>query len=369
MNVSKARITLETLNTEELLERIPTIVYLSLVMVIGIPGNTLVMLIYFGSLWKLERAHWTFIRTITIVDFLICIILIPFEFYQQTHQLTFYAESACKSFKVISVHLFVMASLLQVMMSANRLHRIWWPLKVPLSSRQAFVSVIVLGIVVTAVSWPEGILSGINLKHQKNNITGYDCGLADRYKRKIHSFTYSVVILVGFIVCVSTLITMYTIIWNILRKRGNFRSTNSAHPQIDIPNESSGVRTVKLEHESSFSNKFVSQKIKDNSSGSSTKSIQRKRNASQRNRKSRKVTKTAFFISIAFIFSNLPYITVKMFSALSTSQYKPDSVIQGIIPILSRSFLLNNIVNPFVYVCLDQTFLTHCKRVLFCRVR
>ncbi|CAG2190791.1 CCKAR [Mytilus edulis] len=369
MNVSEAPITLATLNTEELMERIPTIVYLSLVMIIGIPGNTLVILIYFGSLWKLEGAHWTFIRTITIVDFLICIIIIPFEFYQQTHQLTFYAENACKSFKVISVHLSVMASLLLVMMSANRLYRIWWPLKLPLSSRQALISIIILGIVVTAVSLPEGILSGINLKHRKHNITGYDCGLADMYKRTIYSSAYSIVLLVGFILCVSSLITMYSIIWNKLRKRGNFRSTKSSHLQIDIANESSGVQTVELEDESSFSNKTVSQKIKGNSSGSGKKSLQRQRNTSQRNRESRKVTKTAFVISIAFILSYLPYITVKLVSALSTGQYTSDSIIKGIIPILSRCFLLNNIINPFVYVCLDQTFLTQCKRVLLCRSR
>ncbi|CAG2254554.1 unnamed protein product [Mytilus edulis] len=162
---------------------------------------------------------------------------------------------------------------------------------------------------------------------------------------------------------------MYSIIWNKLRKRGNFRSTKSSHLQIDIANESSGVQTVELEDESSFSNKTVSQKIKGNSSGSGKKSLQRQRNTSQRNRESRKVTKTAFVISIAFILSYLPYITVKLVAALSNGQYKSDSIIQGIIPILSRCFLLNNIINPFVYVCLDQTFLTQCKRVLLCRSR
>ncbi|CAC5408733.1 unnamed protein product [Mytilus coruscus] len=367
MNASESPITLETLNTEEMMERIPTLVYLSLVMIIGIPGNTLVILIYFGSLWKLEGAHWTFIRTITIVDFLICIIIIPFEFYQQTHQLTFYAESACKSFKVISVHLSVMASLLLVMMSANRMYRIWWPLKVPLSSRQALVSVIILGIFVTAVSWPESKLSGINLKQRKNNITGYDCGLKDRYKRTIYSFAYSVVLLVGFVLCVSSLITMYAIIWNKLRRKDHFRSTSAAHSQIEIPVESS-VQTVVLEDERSVSNnKTVNQKIERKSSGSGTKSL--KRNTSQRNRESRKVTKIAFVISIAFILSYLPYIIVKMVSSLPKGQYRSDSFIEAIIPILSRCFLLNNIINPFVYVCLDQTFLIQCKRVLLCRHR
>ncbi|XP_063399187.1 alpha-1A adrenergic receptor-like [Mytilus trossulus] len=371
MNVSEAPITLETLNTEELMERIPTIVYLSLVVVIGIPGNTLVILIYFGSLWKLEGAHWTFIRTITIVDFFMCIIHIPFEFYQQTHQLTFYSESACKSFKVISVHLSVMAALLLVMMSANRLYRIWWPLKVPLSTRQALVCVIILGSFVTAVSWPEGILSGINLKQRKNNITGYDCGIADSYKRTTHPFAYSFVLLVGFILCVSSLITIYAIIWNKLRRKGNFRSTSSIHisAQINIPNEQSGVQTVTLGDESSISSKTVSKKNKDNSSGAGIKSPQRQRKTSQRNRESRRVSKTAFVLSIAFILSYLPYITVKMVAALSNGQYKSDSITQGIIPILSRSFLLNNIINPFVYLCLDHTFLTQCKRVMFCRTR
>ncbi|CAC5385782.1 CCKAR [Mytilus coruscus] len=364
MNQSESPITLEILNREEIIERIPTTVYLSLVMFMGIFGNTLVILIYFGSLWKLEGAHWTFIRTISIVDFLICTVVIPFEFYQQTHQLIFYNESACKILRMISVHLSVMASLLLVMMSANRLYRVVWPLKVPFSSRQALFSVIIVGLAITAVSWPEGKLSGINLKKLRNNITGYDCDLADSYKHTIYIVVYSIVLLVGFLACVTSLIMIYAFIGQKLRRRGHFKSTNSSQPPTDVSVESS-LGSVEVENESYVSsNRNVEQKLKSKHFG--TKSTHKQRKTTKSNRESIKVTKIAFVISIAFILSYLPYLAVKLTAALSNGQHTANSFVTSIFSILSRFFLINNIINPFVYVCLDQTFRRQCKRLLLC---
>jgi hypothetical protein len=82
-------VTLEDLNDDETDKRTSAIVYLSVVMALGIPGNLLVIAVYFGTLKRRQGTHWIFIRALALTDLLVCTIAIPFELFQQTHQLTF----------------------------------------------------------------------------------------------------------------------------------------------------------------------------------------------------------------------------------------------------------------------------------------
>lgn len=157
---------------------------------------------------------------------------------------------------------------------------------------------------------------------------------------------------------------IYAFIGQKLRRRGHFKSTNSSQPPTDVSVESS-LGSVEVENESYVSsNRNVEQKLKSKHFG--TKSTHKRRKTTKSNRESIKVTKIAFVISIAFILSYLPYLAVKLTAALSNGQHTANSFVTSIFSILSRFFLINNIINPFVYVCLDQTFRRQCKRLLLC---
>jgi len=84
---------------------------------------------------------------------------------------------------------------------------------------------------------------------------------------------------------------------------------------------------------------------------------------------SKKVTRIAFAISFCFILSYLPYVVVKLNASVVKGRFVSTPLTKAIFPILARTFIINNIINPIIYGFLDPTFLQHCKmtlRLMFC---
>ena len=291
--------TLDSLNAKETDKRIPTIVFLIIFMIIGILGNLLVIVVYFGTLKRRESAHWTFIRALAIVDFLVCTIVISFELAQQTHQLTFYNEGACKLFRTFTVYSTIISAFLMIVISSDRLRLICWPSSQQLTSNKALIVVAMVAIFSIVFAWPEGALSGISLEHTDCNLTGYDCSFSDRDVD--YTTPYSAILFSVFIICMLALIIMYSIMVYQVFRRGQRART--------------------------------------------------------------KTTKIAFVISLCFIVSYIPFSVVKLNGAITRG--KGNSLPEEFYPILARMFIINNIVNPFVYFILDSIFREHC--LLLCK--
>ncbi|CAG2190785.1 CCKAR [Mytilus edulis] len=203
--------TLDELNDEKTAKRIPAIVYLSVSMVIGILGNLLVICVYFGPLKKNKKAHWTFIRSLAVSDFLVCVVVIPFELFQQTHQLTFHSAAACQLLRSVSVFSTIVSSFLVLFMSAHRVRLVCQPLKQQLTSRQAIYCIITIAVIGVVFAWPEAALSGISMETLQCNLTGYDCSFSDRFEDKWFTTAYSAVLQSIFLICIVGLIVMYSL--------------------------------------------------------------------------------------------------------------------------------------------------------------
>ena len=159
--------TLDSFNAKETDKRIPTIVFLSIFMIIGILGNLLVIVVYFGTLRRRQSAHWTFIRALAIVDFFVCTIIISFELAQQTHQFTFYSEGACKLFRTFTVYSTIISAFLMITISSNRLRLVCWPTSRQLTSNKALIVVVMVAIFSIVFAWPEGAKTNNHISHKK----------------------------------------------------------------------------------------------------------------------------------------------------------------------------------------------------------
>lgn len=372
-------LTLADLNDEETSKRTSAIVYLSIVMALGIPGNLLVIIIYFGTLRRRDGAHWMYIRALAITDFLVCVIAIPFELYQQTHQLTFYSESGCKTFRSISVHLSLMSSLVLIVMSGNRLRRVCQPLKKQMTPKQGLLSIAIVVLIAALFCWPEGALSGISLEELPNNLTGYDCSFSDRYKKENYTMVYSTLLLTVYISCMAALVIIYAIVGREVLKRAKLQNakrkvsariaevTSCEHAvhndsdTIDDKTDSSDHKTIHIEV---ISKSYNSSDQNDNKP-KRCKKCQRKTDSNLK--ASKRVTRIAFAISICFIASYLPYVAVKLNASVAKGNFVVTPLTKAVFPILARTYILNNIINPLLYGFLDPTFLQHCK-LLFRRV-
>lgn len=69
--------TLQQLNDENAMARLPTIVYLSVLMVLGILGNLIVIIVY---TFRYSKSNYrTFILCLSVIDIMSCCIYIPVE--------------------------------------------------------------------------------------------------------------------------------------------------------------------------------------------------------------------------------------------------------------------------------------------------
>lgn len=208
------------MNAKETDKRIPTIVFLSIFMIIGILGNLLVIVVYFGTLKRRQSAHWTFIRALAIVDFFVCTIVISFELAQQTHQLIFYNEGACKLFRTFTVYSTIISAFLMITISSDRLRLVCRQL----TSNKALIVVVMVAIFSIVFAWPEGALSGISLEHTDCNLTGYDCSFSDRDVN--YTTTFSAILFSVFFICMLALIIMYSIMaYQVFRRGQRIKTT------------------------------------------------------------------------------------------------------------------------------------------------
>jgi hypothetical protein len=77
---------------------------------------------------------------------------------------------------------------------------------------------------------------------------------------------------------------------------------------------------------------------------------------------SKKLTKIALAISLAFILSYLPHLTISLLTALKGKfLLPPGPVVSVVLPIVTRSFAINNVVNPIIYGLMDKRFRDNCK--------
>ncbi|XP_071120669.1 cholecystokinin receptor type A-like [Mytilus edulis] len=372
-NYTNVEMSLNDLNDEETAKRTSAIVYLSVVMAFGIPGNLLVIIVYFGSHGRREGTHWMYIRALAVTDLLVCLVAIPFELFQQTHQLTFYSAAGCSIVRSVSVHLSLTSSLLLIPMSGNRLRRVCQPLKSQLTMNQGYITIAIVVGIALLFCWPEGALSGISLEKLDNNLTGYDCSFSDRFRGTNYTTIYSTVLLTVYISSMLALVIMYSIVGRKVLERTkfqqSFRRKYSVSPSSAATETtaSENLTTDTMDEKSECEDEKNAIDINKNSGinkNYNNKQHKAKRKTVSEKKPSKKITRIAFVISFCFILSYLPYVAVKLNASVIKGRFVRTPLTKAIFPILARTFMINNIVNPVIYGFLDPTFLQNCKMTI-----
>ncbi|CAC5408726.1 CCKAR [Mytilus coruscus] len=258
-------------------------------------------------------------------------------------------------------------------MSGNRLRMVCQPLKKQLTTNQGYVTIVVVVGIALLFCWPEGALSGISLEKLDNNLTGYDCSFSDRFRGENYTMIYSTVLLTVYISCMLALVIMYSIVGRQVIERTKFQkslrrkysvspssaateTTASENHTTDTMDEKSECEDEKIAIEI-IKQPGITEKNDNNQYKGKRKTVSEKK-------PSKKVTRIAFVISFCFILSYLPYVAVKLNASVIKGRFISTPLTKAIFPILARTFIINNIVNPVIYGFLDPTFLQNCKMTI-----
>ncbi|XP_053393669.1 muscarinic acetylcholine receptor M2-like [Mercenaria mercenaria] len=190
--------TLEDLNAAEVELLIPTIVFLSIVCVTGMIGNSFVIYIY-KTRFKITTSRKWYILSLSFIDLFTCCIGIPLEISTMLKQYTFEHLWLCKTTRTVNTIGTNTSAFILLFIAFDRFRKICKPFgwQIQTSGAKLFSGLaLFLG---ASVSLPAIFIYG---KHTfdipEYNMTGTECSTADEMTYTDYPFLYS--ILFGFLV-------------------------------------------------------------------------------------------------------------------------------------------------------------------------
>ena len=303
-------LTLQELNDREIRKLVVPIVYLSILMVIGIPGNLTVLIIYRQKYSK--SVYRTIIWNLALVDFVFCTLTFPFNIGRLIRYYTFTKLWVCKMFTTIIIFFVMGSSHLLVTLAIHRFRQVCMPLKKQITVLNVMYRMFGGFLLAVVLDIPQGILQPLDHENLGNNITGYVCAVS--FHSSIYEGIYN-----GFLIC---LFVSYTLILFIL--------------YILI-----GRRL------------YLQRKTKEGAVYKSTKSEEI----------SSKITKIAVTVSAVFALSYVPLFVLKVVAG-EIDQKELNVAEFAVLKVFERSYAFNHVANPFIYAFYDNRF-RHKLKMLF----
>ncbi|KAK0045149.1 neurotensin receptor type 1 [Biomphalaria pfeifferi] len=236
-NVSKnltndeRKLYLSALQQESTIAYIPTFVYLGLLAVVGIPGNSLVLIVYLTKMTIKPLS--IFIISMAVIDLIIC------EFYHLFHVWDFPEKLVCQFYLSVSALLVISSGLMLVAIAIIRYMMMCHPFKkqVTLTHAKCICSLNIF--MATVASIPHGILQGKHSRQtQHPNIVGYYCQVDDSYVETKWPTLDSAFLFLLFFVTSFTVTYCYVRIGCAIRRHGkNVNQRNYSPATLKVAND------------------------------------------------------------------------------------------------------------------------------------
>nr|KAI8748131.1 neurotensin receptor type 1-like [Biomphalaria glabrata] len=232
------------LEQESTIAFIPTFVYLGLLAVVGIPGNSLVLIIYLTKMTIKPLS--IFILSMAAIDLITCLLILPGETYRLLHIWYFTEPIACQIYMALCAQFVISSGLMLVAIAIIRYMKICHSLKkqVTLTQTKCICSFNIFIALVFSV--PHGILQGKHSRKTQNpNIVGYYCQVDGSFVPTIWPKLNSASLFLLFFVTSSIIAFCYVRIGCAIRDHGkNVHQRNSLQATAQV---SKGVAVLHTE--------------------------------------------------------------------------------------------------------------------------
>lgn len=372
------------LTEEQIRIFIPTLVYVAILIVTGILGNSLVLYVYMRN-WTASTAR-VFILCLAFIDMVNCLVTLPMEIVTMFYPLMFDFPVLCKGFRSITMTINATSACVLVSIGADILHRINVPFAKHLTSRKAKIACFVCMLVAMIFMWPSWLIFGVDrnkiLSTPHGNITISPCLMDSRYKpyqRIFFTYLSSTTIL-----CLVILSILYgTVGCKLYKDSKNWTRSGSSHSwtsgRLDCEknnNEDNDKNSQnKKRTESSNEGKRKLSKSRSNSitsvmSSMINRTLSRKSSILPKLSLGKRTTIMLFVVTVIYTVSFIPYMVLATVRALNPDFVRSMSTpSQMVYHLVKRSYLINSAINPIVYSLCNGRFRSKCKMVLLSLLR
>ncbi|KAK3087544.1 hypothetical protein FSP39_007368 [Pinctada imbricata] len=377
-NVTRSSISIEEYEFREFLKDDVLVVgFLIFFCLIGSIGNGHALVVYYFG-YKPSN-HRTFVLWLAAVDFVACVVSIPFEIVDIRHGYTFGSSAACKTFRFINHIVNIGSGCLFGVIAIERFRKACRPFERQFSQKEAATSCMVTVGVSAFLSLPCFYIYEAAIKETDiPGLLGMDCTVGKDKGRKTFFRFFS-----GFLLLLSTVVfiictVMYALIGKAMYKQISFRrsaqlaKSSRAFPSvnsIDSSLKNSSQLAAKNGEKQSIQREESSVCLENNrkvhfvnSNDSSASKIQI-RGAAKLDRTKRITLMFLVATAVSYI-GIVPNIIILMIKALNAPAYRRiDSQLGLFTPVLLRWYFLSNVTNPVVYCFVDDRFRQECKRL------
>lgn len=399
---------------------IPSLVLTISMIMIGIPGNVLIIVVYMKR-WKKSTSR-IFILALAFNDLFNCLFTMPVEIYFISNIYKTDLPYLCKISRFFTFWTNDGSSLILMGIAVDRLQRICHPFKLQLSISTVKKIVIVSMVASLMVAWPSLFIYGTtNMQipvDRNKSVNAKLCLYAERPSVRLDHSVFVFFIMAGNSVLDVFFLVVYGIILYYvknsdreLRKMSKanlysgkeFRKTSDELPanqngfktvskeksklavdfrKMSLVEMSSRNDTRKLSSQESSSKpikrffseecltvaarrKLFAQSRQKLSSVSSISGSRRTLSLGNDHFRKAKTTMMLFSVTVLFIISFVPYTALMTIRNFDSEYYNRLSASgKSIYQFFIRSYFLSNALNPLIYGYISEHFRTECKSVL-----
>ena len=169
---------LEKLNEEKLRTQLPAIIYTAILMIVGTPGNSIVIYVYFFK-WRRSTSRM-FILYLALLDLVNCITTLPMEIYIMRYSVMLDIPFVCKLSRFSTYTMNSSSALILIGIAVDRFKRICKPYTRTFS--ESFSKAICIGAILISfnLTWPAIVLYGTR-EVRLGDATGYSCLIENKY--------------------------------------------------------------------------------------------------------------------------------------------------------------------------------------------
>ncbi|XP_062610363.1 tachykinin-like peptides receptor 99D [Saccostrea cucullata] len=380
----------------------PTIAYVILLLVLGIPGNVLVVYVYHS--WRRSPSRLVIIA-LAIFDLVNCLFTIPTELYFIFNLIVNPSPTLCKMSRFITFSMNNASSFVLLFIAIDRFKRIYKPLKPPYSNRVTKIVISIAFVMAFLFSWPSLLIYGsqtitIPLPSAKGLcLKGQTCLVEDDLTLTMYPLLFNIILTVG--TCIIDLIMICVYVYIGSRSIKAIRETNQFFPKFAMSTNDSVDFSAEYSHEvndpilvnGEKDNRYDRKQSAVNGSHSikskydsldrkgstvtiiSTKKVHSSKpsfaKADRRGRRQMlKSTFMLFLVTVLFIASFIPYCTIVFIRYTHSCHYESLSTTgKAVYNVFLRSYMLSSALNPVIYSFLSSKFRKQCKKIahkIFC---
>ncbi|ESP02852.1 hypothetical protein LOTGIDRAFT_156802 [Lottia gigantea] len=357
MNVTEVNnltVLFDDINQEFRLQQLPVVIYLILILLVGIPGNSAVCYIFKSQLT--ERNTKFFLVYLACLDLISCCVCVPFELTDVLLAYTFDSVAACKFFRFLTTWLQGLSGLTLICVAYVRYRKIFKPFKdLERRIRPLCIASAIAALVMAA---PALVIFGSRtVKTHIPDVTGKECSTNDNLLHSPVRIVYYTFLLFTFLFSLICFLVFYILIGVYLNRR-------SKVPLGDGMRKYCGNLRLITSSQDRKGNGIGNQPISPIASNcmcmsmrSRTSQNKETQHLGQLKVKTGRMTVIFLAVTVSFVLSFLPFLIVNILRASEIYFVSSENVHETLIYNLCvRSSYVNSAINPVIYSLLNRGF-------------